>query len=261
MDIIKHQSPNFNDRLSDSIDMLVLHSTHMTFDGAINRLCNKDSQVSSHYLIDLNGSIYQLVEEKNKAWHAGQSYWRGRNNINEHSIGIEIVDKHEDGTWTNGFNNAQIAAIIALCKDIISRHKINPYNVVAHSDIAPSRKQDPGKLFDWKLLAQNGVGLFPYITDTTIEESTQNKHSIIKFGDRSKEVKDIQQLLHTYGYNIEQNMIFDKHMLAVTNAFNLHFNPVEYIDLATLLASKDDIDNYVFSEKSIRMLCFLCLHA
>ena len=163
MKIIPCPSPNFNDREGHTIDMLVLHYTGMrSADDARDKLCNamSDKKVSAHYLVDEDGTIYAMVDESMRAWHAGVSYWRGHTNINQRSIGIEIVNPgHEFGY--RPFPKPQMEAVAELCKDILSRRAIPARNVVGHSDVAPERKQDPGELFDWKFLAEHGVGLWP----------------------------------------------------------------------------------------------------
>ena len=161
MNIIQHPSPNCNPRDGHSIDMLVLHYTGMKSGAnALDRMCDATAEVSAHYMVEEDGRIFQLVNEEMRAWHAGLSYWRGHTNINQRSIGIEIVNPgHEFGY--RGFPEMQMQSVIALCKDIVQRRHIPARNVVAHSDVAPARKQDPGELFDWKRLAVEGVGLFP----------------------------------------------------------------------------------------------------
>ena len=161
MNIIERPSPNFDSRDGHAIDMLVLHYTGMkTAQEALQRLCDPAAKVSAHYMIDEDGTVYSLVPESERAWHAGKSSWRGQENINQRSIGIEIVNPgHEFGY--RPFPKAQMEAVAALCKEILSRHPIPPRNVVAHSDVAPQRKEDPGELFDWQFLAGKGVGIFP----------------------------------------------------------------------------------------------------
>ncbi len=128
-------------------------------DAARERLTNRDAKVSAHYLVDEDGSIYGLVGEEKRAWHAGLSAWRGHSNINQRSIGIEIVNPgHEFGY--RPFPAAQMKMVTMLCRDILARRQIPQRNVVAHSDIAPVRKEDPGELFDWKTLAKLGIGSF-----------------------------------------------------------------------------------------------------
>ncbi len=140
--------------------MLVLHYTGMkTADAALARLRDPAAKVSAHYLVDEDGTVVALVAEQHRAWHAGVSFWRGARGLNDRSIGIEIVNPgHEFGY--RPFPAAQMAALRDLCQGILARHAIPPRNVVAHSDIAPDRKQDPGELFDWRWLAASGVGLW-----------------------------------------------------------------------------------------------------
>ena len=155
-------SPNYDARPDGAvIDMLVLHYTGMqSAQAAIGRLCDPASRVSSHYVVEEDGRVHALVPEAARAWHAGVSNWRGRTELNAFSVGIEIVNPgHEWGY--RPFPALQMAAVCELCLAILSRHPIAPRNVVGHSDIAPSRKQDPGELFDWPGLAANGVGLWP----------------------------------------------------------------------------------------------------
>jgi N-acetylmuramoyl-L-alanine amidase len=157
-----HPSPNFDSREGHIIDMLVLHYTGMnTGAEAIERLCDRASRVSAHYVVDEDGMVLQLVKEDCRAWHAGISSWRGATNINQRSIGIEIVNKgHEFGY--HPFPAAQMKMVAMLCRDILAHNRnITPRNVVGHSDVAPARKEDPGELFDWKTLAGLGIGLFP----------------------------------------------------------------------------------------------------
>ena len=155
-----YQSPNFDER-NTPISMIVLHYTGMkTGKEAIERLCFAEAKVSSHYVLEENGDLYQLVEESKRAWHAGISCWRGINNVNANSIGIEIVNTgHEFGYVP--FTEAQYKRLIPLCQQIKARYDIEDVNIVGHSDVAPERKEDPGELFDWKRLAENGLGLWP----------------------------------------------------------------------------------------------------
>jgi N-acetylmuramoyl-L-alanine amidase len=158
--LILSPSPNFDARPGE-VDVLVLHYTGMqTAAAALERLCDPAAKVSSHYLVDESGDIYALVEEQNRAWHAGVSFWRGVSGLNDRSIGIEIVNPgHEFGY--RPFPAVQMRAVTALCQGILRRWRNIPArNVVAHSDIAPDRKQDPGELFDWRGLAAEGIGLW-----------------------------------------------------------------------------------------------------
>lgn len=155
-------SPNHDARPADTaIDMLVLHYTGMpSAEAALKRLCDADAKVSAHYLIDEDGTVIRLVEEENRAWHAGVSAWRGFTDTNARSIGVELVNPgHEFGY--RDFPEAQIAALIPLATEILARHPIPPRNVVGHSDVAPARKTDPGERFPWARLAAAGIGLWP----------------------------------------------------------------------------------------------------
>jgi len=155
-------SPNHGTRGEPArIDMLVLHYTGMkNAQEAIGRLCDPSTRVSAHYVIEENGTIWQLVPEARRAFHAGRSCWAGESDLNNVSIGIEIVNPgHEWGY--RPFPDEQMAAAECLCRDLVARHPIPPHRVVGHSDIAPDRKADPGELFDWRRLARAGIGIWP----------------------------------------------------------------------------------------------------
>ena len=155
-------SPNHDERPEGvPIDTLVLHYTGMrTAEEAIGRLRDPASRVSAHYVVEEDGAVWRLVPEGRRAWHAGVSHWRGREALNGRSVGVEVVNPgHEWGY--RPFPALQMAAVCELCLEIIARHAIAARDVVAHSDISPDRKQDPGELFDWEGLAANGVGLWP----------------------------------------------------------------------------------------------------
>jgi N-acetylmuramoyl-L-alanine amidase len=156
--IIDAPSPNFDAR-ELPISMIVLHYTGMeSAQAAIDRLRDPEAKVSAHYLVDEDGSILRLVDERHRAWHAGRSHWRGVTDVNSASIGIEIVNPgHEFGY--RPFPEAQMGALIPLVADIKDRHSITRGNVVGHSDVAPARKQDPGELFNWHALARLRLAL------------------------------------------------------------------------------------------------------
>ena len=151
-------SPNWNERRLP-VSMVVLHYTGMpTADEALERLTDAKSEVSAHYLIDEAGTVTRLVPEDKRAWHAGRAYWRGITDVNSASVGIELANPgHEWGY--RPFPPAQMEALIPLLADIVKRHKIPYANVVGHSDVAPARKDDPGELFDWPLLARYKLAL------------------------------------------------------------------------------------------------------
>jgi N-acetylmuramoyl-L-alanine amidase len=159
--IVEHPSPNSAERTAGPVDILVLHYTELPLQESLDILSDdkREGRVSAHYVLDLDGTAYRLVPEERTAWHAGKSYWRGREALNATSIGIEIVNLHGD---RHDYPPQQVAALIELCRCIISRHPaIEPRNVVGHSDIAPQRKIDPGRRFPWKTLAAAGIGLWP----------------------------------------------------------------------------------------------------
>ena len=164
MKIIKYPSPNFSERTLE-VDSIIIHYTDMlSTDETLALFFNPISQVSSHYLIDEEGQIYHLVEEGKKAWHAGTSYWQGRTGLNDYSVGIELANPgHSHGYQP--FPEAQIESLLKLCHDIRTRWNIPSSRILGHSDIAPRRKQDPGHLFPWEKLAQEGLGLWPDMSD------------------------------------------------------------------------------------------------
>lgn len=151
-------SPNWNERLLP-VSMIVLHYTGMpTAQEALERMCDPAAEVSAHYMIDEQGIVTQLVDEGKRAWHAGKSYWRGVTDINSASVGIELVNPGHEWGYVP-YPDAQMEALIPLLADIADRHDVPRANVVGHSDIAPSRKQDPGELFDWEMLSEYGLVL------------------------------------------------------------------------------------------------------
>lgn len=159
MNIIDHPSPNFSTRTS-KIDSIILHYTGMTsIDLALKRMCDTKAEVSAHYCISRGGEIYKIVGESKKAWHAGLSFWRGKESLNNNSIGIEIENLGHEHGYQN-FPKAQMKAIVQLCQNLIAKYNIKPQNIAGHSDIAPERKEDPGEFFDWRLLAENGIGIY-----------------------------------------------------------------------------------------------------
>lgn len=151
-------SPNCNDRKLP-VTMVVLHYTEMKpVETALERLCDPDAQVSAHYLITEEGKVTLLVPEEKRAWHAGVSHWRGIEDVNSASIGIEL-DHPGHGLGYRPFEDAQIEALVPLLSAILKDYDIPRANVVAHSDIAPARKLDPGELFPWERLAEYGLAM------------------------------------------------------------------------------------------------------
>ena len=163
--VVRHPSPNFDDRRA-AIDMLVMHYTGMqTGDAALERMCDAEASVSAHYMVRESGEIVCLVEEEKRAWHAGVSSWQGDTDLNSRSVGIEIVNGGHDWLDSDGklpaYPGPQIDAVIELSQKIIARWSIPQTRIVGHSDIAPTRKTDPGEHFPWARLARHGVGLWP----------------------------------------------------------------------------------------------------
>ena len=161
MRMIDRPSPNHGSRLEGPVDILLLHYTGMTSAAAaLGRLSSPAAAVSSHYVVDEDGTVYRLVEEAQRAWHAGVAFWAGTRDVNSRSIGIEIVNPgHEFGFPP--FSAAQMAALADLADGILARHPIPRHRVLGHSDVAPARKRDPGERFDWAWLARRGIGLWP----------------------------------------------------------------------------------------------------
>ncbi len=156
--IRQHPSPNFSARRDGLVPhMIVLHYTGMrSTEDALDRLCDPGAEVSAHYVICPQGTIWQLVAEDKRAWHAGAGTWAGQGDINSRSIGVELVN-----TGAQPFPNPQMRALTTLMRGIMTRHAIAPQGVIAHSDMAPERKEDPGPRFDWRRLARQGLALAP----------------------------------------------------------------------------------------------------
>lgn len=206
---------NFNERRAP-VDILLLHYTGMP-DGeqALDWLCTSKSEVSCHYLIHEDGRIVQMVSEAMRAWHAGAGNWRGAADINSRSIGIEIVNPGHDNGYPD-FPDIQISAVTALCTDILSRHAIEDRNVLAHSDTAPGRKQDPGEKFPWQHLHEHGIGHW-------IEPVSDKTGRFLSRGDSGAPVNALQEMLALYGYDIEPTGTFDEKTAKTVRAFQQHF--------------------------------------
>lgn len=211
-------SPNQEPRPAGSVDIIVLHYTGMaTAEAARERLCDPAAKVSSHYLVDEDGTITQLVAETRRAYHAGESSWQGTTDINSRSIGIEIVNGGHDFGCPD-FPPHQIDAVIRLCRDIQTRWPIPQFNVLAHSDIAPSRKRDPGEKFPWPILYAAGVGLWA-------EPEPISGGVSLKLGDSGDAVARLKASLAAYGYGADSTNIFDEATRDVVMAFQRHFRP------------------------------------
>ncbi|SNS03631.1 N-acetylmuramoyl-L-alanine amidase [Antarctobacter heliothermus] len=164
---IWHPSPNFGDRRgSVAPDMVVLHYTAMTSaEAARDWLCAPESEVSCHYVIAEDGRLWQLVQEADRAWHAGRGCWGAVGDINSHSIGIELAN-----TGFHPFPEPQMAVLETVLAGITARWSITPRRVVGHSDTALGRKTDPGGRFDWRRLALRGLSVWPEQTECALDE-------------------------------------------------------------------------------------------
>ncbi|HKM95130.1 MAG TPA: N-acetylmuramoyl-L-alanine amidase [Buttiauxella sp.] len=214
------------------VKVLVIHYTADDFTGSLSTLTDRD--VSSHYLIPdtppMSGGkpvIWQLVPESELAWHAGVSFWRGATRINDTSIGIELENK---GFTRQGrvnqfypFNAAQISVLEKLAKVIIARYQIPPQNVVAHADIAPQRKVDPGPLFPWQQLAEQGVGAWPDAHRVAFYLNGRGPYQPV-------DKRGLLDLLSRYGYQVTHDMSPEQQQ-RVIQAFQMHFRPTKYSGL------------------------------
>jgi N-acetylmuramoyl-L-alanine amidase len=211
-------SPNHDPRAhGHTTDILLLHYTGMeSTQEALDRLCDPTAKVSAHYVVDEHGEISQLVPEARRAWHAGVSKWESVEDINSHSIGIEISNTGHELGYPD-FPDAQIEAVIALCRDILHRHHIRADRVLAHSDVAPKRKVDPGEKFPWERLHRAGVGAWA--------PAKSPSAPALGPGDRGDEVKNLQEALRRYGYDVAPSGVYDEATAAVVTAFQRHFRP------------------------------------
>jgi N-acetylmuramoyl-L-alanine amidase len=214
--IVPHPSPNFDQR-GLPISMLVVHFTHMhTAELALQRLCDPASKVSAHYLIAKTGEIFQLVDEANRAWHAGVSSWRGEADVNSASIGIELDYRPADEGPDPDYDPRLLQSLVELSGDIVQRYAIAPRNVVGHGDVAPGRKVDPGVKMDWPRLARHGVGLW-------IDPPATQAVEALRLGDTGPAIAAFQKALSSYGYGVNQDGVFDQQTLEVVSAFQRHF--------------------------------------
>lgn len=212
-------SPNFGERRDGlTPDILLLHYTGMESGEAAEAwLCDPASEVSSHYLVHEDGRVVQMVREADRAWHAGASSWLGQSDINSLSIGIEIVNPGHL-LQCPAYPASQVEAVIALCRDVARRHGIAPERVLAHSDVAPGRKADPGEHFPWPALARAGVGHF--VTPAPIVAG-----ACLDIGAEGQAVELLQSMLELYGYGVEISGVYDDRTRHVVEAFQRHFRP------------------------------------
>jgi N-acetylmuramoyl-L-alanine amidase len=219
-------SPNHGKRRDGPYaDILLLHYTGMkTAQAALERLCDPAASVSCHYMVFENGEVVQMVPEALRAHHAGLSCWAGDTDINSRSIGIEIANPGHDYGYPD-YPERQILSVIRLCRDIVVRNNIPPDYVLAHSDVAPTRKQDPGEKFPWSKFFESGVGLW-------VPPAHVDGGAALAEGTSGNEVAALQKDLADYGYGVSTSGIFDALTKAVVVAFQRHFRPERFDGVA-----------------------------
>jgi N-acetylmuramoyl-L-alanine amidase len=210
-------SPNHGERRAGARpDSVILHYTGMPTGGeALERLCDPAAEVSSHYLVWEDGRVFQLVAEERRAWHAGAARWRGADDLNSRSIGVEIVNPGHPGGCPP-FPDRQIDAVAALCRDIAARHGVPPERVLAHSDIAPGRKIDPGEAFPWERL--HGLGVGHWAHPARVDPAPP-----LAEGATGPAIAALRDALSAYGYDISAGDAFDARTRVVVEAFQRHF--------------------------------------
>ena len=219
-------SPNFGERQGGKpVTILLLHYTGMSdARKACDWLCNEASEVSCHYLIDEQGQLIQMVDEDHRAWHAGVSSWGEEQDINSASIGIEIQNPGHTLGYSD-FPASQMEMVASLCQDIATRHKIPARNILAHSDVAPGRKIDPGEKFDWKFLNEKGVGHW-------VEAEPFSGGSFLQLGDNGDPVMALQAMLKLYGYGLDVDGVYSERTKLVVEAFQRHFRQLRVDGIA-----------------------------
>ena len=232
MKIIQSPSPNFDERTLP-VSLLILHYTGMVSgEAALERMTDAEAKVSTHYMVEEDGRVFQLVDEDKRAWHAGVSEWQGETNINSNSIGIEIVNgghdhPNEDGSLPS-FPDVQINSVIALSKDIMKRQ--GSLVVLGHSDIAPARKIDPGEHFPWQGLAAAGLGFWPGV-------QTDDRRILFEAGTRDRGVAIVQSGLAHIGYGARVTGVMDEDTKLIIEALQRRYRPDQIdgiVDIQTM---------------------------
>jgi N-acetylmuramoyl-L-alanine amidase len=216
MRLIDAPSPNLDARLEPP-NMIILHYTGMpTGAEALARLRDPAAQVSAHYLIEEDGQVFLLVPEERRAWHAGVSFWKGERNLNGVSIGIEMVNPGHDWGY-RAFPDAQVESLLELVDGIRDRWSVPDGRILAHSDVAPDRKLDPGELFPWKRLADAGHGLWA--------EPEPAPGAALAAGEESTAVFALQAGLTRLGYDCAPSGVYDETTTTTVSAFQRHWRP------------------------------------
>lgn len=228
-------SPNHGERRGSAPDLLILHYTGMdSAAAALQRLANPVAEVSAHYVVLEDGRVVQMVPEGRRAWHAGAASWAGAADVNSRSLGIEIVNGGHAGGLPP-YPEPQLAATIALCRDLVGRWGIAPHRVLAHSDVAPERKEDPGEHFPWDRLARDGVG--HHVPPAPFRDGR-----FFSEGDAGQPIEALQAMFALYGYDLPVTGTFDARMRAVVTAFQRHFRPARVdgvADASTITTLRD----------------------
>ena len=234
--IEKYKSPNFDIRKKDSsLNYIIIHySAIKSYKEALSHLSERKNKVSSHFFINKSGEIFYLVDLKNRAWHAGRSYWKGIIDINSESIGIEMDNSGHHYDFEN-YNPKQIKSLIRLLKYISKRFNINKQNVLGHSDISPYRKIDPGERFPWKKLNKNNLSFLP-------NKLLRNKKNKIerylekKIDNRNKKYR-LLYMLNKIGYDIRAAKKDKKKYYMLIKAYQMHYRQ-------SLVSGKLDLETY-----------------
>lgn len=209
-------SPNFDKkkRSNKSIKFIIIHYTGMQSEReSILRLCSSKSKVSSHFFINEKGKTYRLIQDNKVAWHAGKSCWGNNKNLNESSIGIELVNKGHKFGYTN-YKKKQLLSLVLICKMLIKKYKIKKLNILGHSDIAPLRKVDPGERFPWKVLSDKKIGVWHNCRAKTLKKLRK-----IKISSKSKMAFIYSLKKIGYCFNNKKKMNF----LKIVKAFQRHY--------------------------------------
>ncbi|MBF96839.1 MAG: N-acetylmuramoyl-L-alanine amidase [Pelagibacterales bacterium] len=213
-------SPNYENKKSRNIKYVVIHYTGMKpLKRTLEKFNDPNSKVSCHWLISESGKVYKIVEEKNIAWHCGISKWKNLRGLNKYSIGIEL-DNPGHGKFYRNFSSLQMNSLVVLLKNILKKYSIDNKNVLAHSDVAPDRKFDPGELFRWDLLAQKKLAYFPPIL-----KKIKKKNIFFQYGDSHEAILKIKKLLNRIGYSCDLNKAYDLKFKVTIEAFQRRFLP------------------------------------
>ena len=218
MNYKENLSPNFSMR-NVKIEYIIIHYTGMNkLNETLQLFTQPNSKVSCHWLISRRGSLYKIVDEKYMAWHAGISSWKGKQNLNNNSIGIELENKGH-GINYERFTKSQIKKLEELIELLLRKYKLKTKNVLAHSDIAPNRKFDPGEKFSWESLAKKNLAYWPKL------KKIEDNEIRFQLGQKNKEIFKIKNRLRKIGYQCSKNENFDISLKLVIEAFQRRFLP------------------------------------